>query len=138
MCLAVPGQVLSVEGDDPLARSARVDFSGVVRSVNLAFVPEARAGDYVLVHVGVALARIDEAEAARLLATLREIDALEEDAPDEATAGETSGPGDRGAGALRATASPEATAGETSGPGDRGAGAPRSTASPEFTSGDAR
>jgi hydrogenase expression/formation protein HypC len=81
MCLAVPGRVLSVEGYDPLARSARVDFSGVVRAVNLAFVPEARAGDYVLVHVGVAIARIDEAEAQRLLATLAELDALEEGAP---------------------------------------------------------
>jgi hydrogenase expression/formation protein HypC len=108
MCLAVPGRVLSIEGDDPLARSARVDFSGVVRAVNLAFVPEARVDDYVLVHVGVALARIDEAEAARVLSALREIDALEEPEADpgasgEAAGGETSGPGDRGAGAPRAS-----------------------------------
>lgn len=63
MCLAVPGRILSVEGADPLLRSGRVDFSGVVKDVNLAFVPDAAIGDYVLVHVGIALQVIDEAEA---------------------------------------------------------------------------
>lgn len=63
MCLAVPGRILSVEGNDPLLRSGRVDFAGVVKDVNLAFVPEAAIGDYVLVHVGIALQVIDEAEA---------------------------------------------------------------------------
>lgn len=63
MCLAVPGRILSVEGTDPLLRSGRVDFSGVVKDVNLAFVPDAAIGDYVLVHVGLALQVIDEAEA---------------------------------------------------------------------------
>ncbi len=63
MCLAVPGRILSVEGNDPLLRSGRVDFAGVVKDVNLAFVPDAAIGDYVLVHVGIALQVIDEAEA---------------------------------------------------------------------------
>ncbi|MGC8528365.1 HypC/HybG/HupF family hydrogenase formation chaperone [Acidiphilium sp.] len=77
MCLAVPGQVLAIAGDDPLTRSARVAFGGIVKQVALAFAPEARVGDYVLVHAGVAIAVLDPAEAARTLACL---DTLEEDA----------------------------------------------------------
>ena len=61
-----PGRILSTAGDTPLTRTGRVDFSGIVKEINLAFVPEAGIGDYVLVHVGFALARIDEAEAARV------------------------------------------------------------------------
>jgi hydrogenase expression/formation protein HypC len=77
MCLAVPGRILSLSGDDPITRVGRVDFGGVVKEINLAYVPEARVDDYVLVHVGFALTIIDEAEAARVLACLREIAALE-------------------------------------------------------------
>jgi hydrogenase expression/formation protein HypC len=55
-----------------------VDFEGILREVNLAFVPEASIGDHVLVHVGFALTRIDEAEARRVFETLRELDELEE------------------------------------------------------------
>ncbi len=77
MCLAVPGQVLAIAGDDPLTRSARVAFGGIVKEIALAFVPEARVGDYVLVHAGVAIAVLDPEEAARTLASL---DALEEEA----------------------------------------------------------
>jgi hydrogenase expression/formation protein HypC len=78
MCLAVPGRIVSIAGERPLARTARVDFGGVAKDVSLAFVPEAVAGDYVLVHVGFALTRVDEAEAARVLEALRQIDAAEE------------------------------------------------------------
>lgn len=78
MCLAVPGRVLGIEGEEPLWRTGRVDFGGVIKEVNLACVPEVRAGDYVIVHAGVAISRLDEAEAARLLDALRAIDALEE------------------------------------------------------------
>ncbi|MBP1150729.1 MULTISPECIES: HypC/HybG/HupF family hydrogenase formation chaperone [Methylocaldum] len=75
MCLAVPGQILSIEqADDPLLRSGRVDFGGVVKVVNLAYVPEAEVGDYVIVHAGFAISRLDEAEAQ---AVLKEIAALE-------------------------------------------------------------
>jgi len=75
MCLAVPGQILSIEqADDPLLRSGRVDFGGVVKAVNLAYVPEAEPGDYVIVHAGFAISRLDEAEAR---AVLKEIAALE-------------------------------------------------------------
>lgn len=76
MCLAVPGKILSIEGMDDLLRSARVDFGGVVKQVNLAYVPEARVGDYVLVHVGFAISTIDEAEALEVFEYLRRIDEL--------------------------------------------------------------
>lgn len=79
MCLAVPGKVLSVSGsksgDDPILRTGRVDFGGVVREVHLAYVPEAVPGDHVLVHVGVALTVIDEAEAGRVLEALNSLEA---------------------------------------------------------------
>ena len=74
MCLAVPGRVLSTAGDDALTRTGRIDFGGVVKEVNLIYVPEAEAGDYVLVHVGFAIAVIDEQEAARVFELLRQID----------------------------------------------------------------
>ena len=78
MCLAVPGKVLSVSGEGPFARVARVDFGGVTKAISLAYLPDAAVGDYVLVHVGFAISRIDEAEALRVLAYLEEIDELEE------------------------------------------------------------
>lgn len=65
MCLAVPGKIESVVGSD-LARMARVNFSGVIREVSLAYVPEAEIGDYVLVHVGFAITKIDEEEAKKV------------------------------------------------------------------------
>ena len=77
MCLAVPGKVLSTAGAD-LDRTGRVSFGGVVREVSLAYVPEATAGDYVIVHVGFALSRLDEAEAARVFEHLRELGELAE------------------------------------------------------------
>ncbi len=75
MCLAVPGRIESLEGEDPLERRGRVDFGGVRRDIQLAFVPEAAPGDWVLVHVGFAISRIDEAEAKRVLAELEALDA---------------------------------------------------------------
>ncbi|MDX1819032.1 MAG: HypC/HybG/HupF family hydrogenase formation chaperone [Marinobacter sp.] len=66
MCLAVPGRVISIQGDDPLTRQGRVDFGGVVKSVNLAYVPEVRPDDYVLVHVGFAITIVDAREAERV------------------------------------------------------------------------
>ena len=61
MCLAVPGRVTAIQGDGEF-RSARIDFSGVAREVSLAFVPEVVVGDYVLVHVGMAISKLDAAE----------------------------------------------------------------------------
>ena len=73
MCLAVPGKILSIDGDDPLLRSGKVDFAGVVKHVNLAYVPEAKIGDYVLVHVGFAISTVDEAEARQVFEYLRQM-----------------------------------------------------------------
>jgi hydrogenase expression/formation protein HypC len=73
MCLAVPGRILSIEGDDPVLRAGRVDFAGIVKRVNLSYVPEASVGDYVLVHVGFAISTVDEAEARQVFAYLREM-----------------------------------------------------------------
>ena len=68
MCLGIPGQVVERLGDG----LARVDVSGVRREVNVAFTPEVEAGDWVLIHVGFALARIDEQEAQATLDLLGE------------------------------------------------------------------
>ena len=78
MCLAIPGKIVSLEGDDPLLRSGRVDFAGVTKRVNLGCVPEARVGDYVLVHVGFAISTIDEQEAVQVFEYLRQMGDLAE------------------------------------------------------------
>ena len=83
MCLAVPGKILSIEGSDPLLRSGKVDFSGIIKHINLAFVPEAQVGDFVLVHVGFAISTIDEAEARQVFEYLREMGDLAELEPNE-------------------------------------------------------
>lgn len=78
MCLGVPGQILSVdERPDGLAM-ARVSFGGVVKEVCLAYTPEAQVGDYVVVHVGFAISRIDEAEAQELFRFLEQMQELDE------------------------------------------------------------
>jgi hydrogenase expression/formation protein HypC len=78
MCLAIPGRIVTIIDDGPLTRRGRVDFSGIVREVNLAFVPDAAVGDYVIVHVGVALSVVDQREAERVFEYLREIDEVRE------------------------------------------------------------
>ena len=76
MCLAVPGRITSVTGDLPLMRRARVEFGGILKEISLAFVPDAAVGDYVLVHVGFAISKIDEEEAGRVFEYLRQIGEL--------------------------------------------------------------
>jgi len=78
MCLAVPGKVVDIEGEG-LLRMGRVDFSGVQRQACLAYVPEVEVGDFVLVHVGFAISRIDEEAARETLAALAELGALEQE-----------------------------------------------------------
>lgn len=80
MCLAVPGVVVEIAGEGEL-RMGRVDFSGVKRQVCLAYVPEARLGDYVLVHVGFALSVVDEQAALETLRALAELGLDETPAP---------------------------------------------------------
>jgi hydrogenase expression/formation protein HypC len=76
MCLAVPGRIVQISGAEPAERAGRVDFGGIEKQVSLAFVPEAGIGDYVLVHVGFAITRIDESEARKVFDYLTEIDAV--------------------------------------------------------------
>ena len=78
MCLAVPGKIVSIEGTDPVLRCGKVSFGGIVKQINLAYVPEAEIGDYVLVHVGFAISTIDKAEAQQVFEYLRQIDDLAE------------------------------------------------------------
>jgi hydrogenase expression/formation protein HypC len=78
MCLAVPGRILSIDGTDPVLRAGRVDFAGIVKRVNLSYVPDAQVGDFVLVHVGFAISMVDEAEAAQVFSYLREMGDLAE------------------------------------------------------------
>jgi len=72
VCLAVPARHVSVSDDDPLFRTGMADFGGARREVALACVPDARPGDYLLVHAGMAITRLDQAAADRLLAALAE------------------------------------------------------------------
>jgi hydrogenase expression/formation protein HypC len=68
MCLAIPGRLISVqENEDLLFRTGKVSFDGIEKDVNLSLLPDAKAGDYVLVHVGIAISKVDEAEARLML-----------------------------------------------------------------------
>lgn len=78
MCLAVPGKLISMDDSPPLMRTGKVNFGGILKEVNLAFVPDVRVGDYVLVHVGFALSIVDEAEAKQVFGYLQKIDELAE------------------------------------------------------------
>jgi hydrogenase expression/formation protein HypC len=77
MCLAVPGKVIEIHGQDTL-RAGAVSFGGIVKNVNLAYVPEAKVGDYVIVHVGFAISIVDEAEAMSTFKFLQEMGDLKE------------------------------------------------------------
>jgi hydrogenase expression/formation protein HypC len=77
MCLAVPGKVIEVQ-DDQGMRMGRANFGGIIKRVCLEYTPEAQVGDYVMVHVGFALSRVDEAEAARTYKLLEELNQLAE------------------------------------------------------------
>ena len=78
MCLAIPGKVVSISGDDPVTRMGRIDFSGVIKQASLAYVPEVVVGDYVIVHVGFALSKVDEAEARKIFEYLNKMGELGE------------------------------------------------------------
>ena len=72
MCLAIPGELLEISGEESFMRTGKVSFGGIVKTVNLACVPEARVGDFVTVHVGLALSVVDREEAERVFEYLRE------------------------------------------------------------------
>ncbi len=81
MCLAIPGRIESVDAADPELPMGRVRFGGVLRDVCLAYIPDASVGEWVIVHVGFAISRLDEDEAQRTLDTLRQIAALDDEGP---------------------------------------------------------
>ena len=79
MCLAIPGQILTIDTpSEPWSRTGRVLFGTIEKSINLAYAPDADVGDYVLVHVGFALQRIDPEEATRIWEILREMEELQD------------------------------------------------------------
>ena len=78
MCLAVPGRIEEIAVGDPLIRTGKVNFGGIRKDVSLSYVPEASVGDYVMVHVGVAISIVDEEEANRVFDYLKQMDELQE------------------------------------------------------------
>ncbi|MBI1296636.1 HypC/HybG/HupF family hydrogenase formation chaperone [bacterium] len=78
MCLGVPGQIIEIVDTDPITRSGRVNFGGIVKQINLAYVPEAVVGNYVVVHVGFAISIVDEEEAELVFNYLEQMGELEE------------------------------------------------------------
>ena len=95
MCLAIPGRITSISGEDPLGRVGKIDYGGVLKEVSLAYVPEAQVGDYVIVHVGFALSRVDPEEANKVFEYLREMQELAdlEESPGESVAEPEKGQG---------------------------------------------
>jgi len=84
MCLAIPGKLISIdESTDVLFKAGKVSFDGVIREVNLAAVPEVKVGQYVLVHVGMALNVIDEEEALKTLEYFKELGELQNELGEE-------------------------------------------------------
>jgi len=78
MCLGIPGKVESIDHSEHALKSGIVNFGGLKKQIVLAYVPEAQVGDYVIVHVGFAISKIDEEEAVRVFKYLEEIGELEE------------------------------------------------------------
>lgn len=78
MCLAIPGEIISIDDGDALTRKARVNFGGIVKEVSLALLPEAGVGAYVLVHAGVGISVVNELEAERIFDYIAELGELEE------------------------------------------------------------
>ena len=73
MCLAIPGKIVSIQNnDDPLMRAGKVSFGGIVKDVNLSYVHESIPGDYVIVHAGFAISRLNEQEALRIFKIIEE------------------------------------------------------------------
>ncbi len=80
MCLAIPGKIHSIETKfDGLVRMARVSFGGIIKEASLEMVPDAKEGDYVLVHVGVAISVVDEEEAKLTFKYLEEMGEVTEE-----------------------------------------------------------
>ena len=75
MCLAIPGRIVAISDGEGFDRHGTVDYDGARQEVSLAFLPETKIGDFVLVHVGFAMTRLDAEEAERILREIRELEA---------------------------------------------------------------
>lgn len=78
MCLAIPGQIQSISGDELEKRTGKVVFGGITKTVHLACLPQAKVGDYVLVHAGIAISIVDEKEAEEVFKYLAVMDEMGE------------------------------------------------------------
>jgi len=79
MCLSIPGKLVEITAElDDIFRVGKVSFDGILKEVSLTLVPEAKIGDYVLVHVGAAISTIDEDEAKKTFELLKQLDELRE------------------------------------------------------------
>ncbi len=79
MCLSIPGKLVEITAElDKIFRIGKVDFEGITKEVNLSMVPEAKIGDYILVHVGAAISIIDEEEAKKTFDILKQMDEMED------------------------------------------------------------
>lgn len=84
MCLAIPGKIIAITNQlDETFRTGKVSFGGIMKSVNLCMVPEAQEGDYVLVHVGVAISKVDEEEARLTFSYLQQMGEAAELEPEQ-------------------------------------------------------
>ena len=73
MCLAIPGRIVAISEGEGFDRRGTVDYDGARQEISLAYLPETKIGDYVLVHVGFAMTRLDADEAERILREIREL-----------------------------------------------------------------
>ena len=79
MCLAIPGKIISLESEhEGVFRNGKVSFGGIIKEVNLSMVPDVKIGDYVLVHVGVVISKVDEEEAMHILEYLEQMGEMNE------------------------------------------------------------
>lgn len=84
MCLSVPGKVLEIKEEDGF-KMGRVEFSGITKKICLQYIPDIQLGDYVLIHVGFAIAKLDEKEAAKTLKLLAELGQMQDDSKEESS-----------------------------------------------------
>ena len=94
MCLAIPGKLIELMDDSQGVHMGKANFGGIVKQICLEYAPDAKPGDYVLVHVGFAIGKVDEAEAAKtfeILAEMKQLSELEPPEGEPAYTGQTGG-----------------------------------------------
>ncbi|VAX32687.1 [NiFe] hydrogenase metallocenter assembly protein HypC [hydrothermal vent metagenome] len=84
MCLSVPGKVLEITEEDGF-KMGNIDFSGITKRICLEYVPDIQVGEYALVHVGFAISKIDEKEAAKTLKLLRELEQMRDESKEDSS-----------------------------------------------------